>query len=880
MKNINIDSLSPMMKRYFQIKAQYEDCLLFFRLGDFYEMFFDDAETASRVLDLTLTGRDCGLKGERAPMCGVPHHAVDVYIRRLIEAGFRVAICEQLSDPATTKGMVDRDVVRVVSGGTVMEEEILDEKSSNYLLSVYSKDKAFGLAWSDISTGEFCVYEYTGEDCLDRLSDFIGSISPSEIICNERFLSEYRNLQYFKSSELRAKCYHDFAYNQSAATKKILAAFNLSSLAAFECEDKVSAVCAAGGLLEYLSQTQKRSLGQLSKITLVRDKSFMMLDSATRRNLELTSRVRDGKKQGSLLSVLDKTYTAMGARTLRRYVEQPLQDANLINKRLDAVEELVSDKLLRERLADALKNVRDLERLNGRLAYGNASPKDLLSISDSLSELPSIKAAMKGIKSAMLKDVAGGIYALEKVNAALISALDRDQITKNKNATFIRKGYDEKLDELKDVKIHSTDWMARLEAREREETGIRTLKIGCNKVFGYYFEVSKSMVDKVPYRYQRKQTLVNGERYITEELKQLEEKVYSAEMNINTIEDRIFYELKQLCYDNISALQSTAQCLSALDALLSFAAVAVANKYVKPNIGKNVRTVRISEGRHPVVEQLLDRGAYVSNDTLLDSENNRTMIITGPNMAGKSTYMRQVALIVLMAHIGCFVPAKSADIALTDRIFTRIGASDDLSGGQSTFMVEMIEVATILNYATSSSLLILDEIGRGTSTFDGLSIAWAVLEYITKNLRAKTLFATHFHELTELEGLDGIKNYRVLISQTSCGIVFLHKIASGGASQSFGIEVAALAGVCAPVIEHAKVIMRSLEEDSKRRDTNEMLLNSAQKNIATAQVSLFDGEESKVERQIRDTDVDNLTPIQALTILSDLKKQLTNDCLR
>lgn len=872
---IDKDKLSPMMKRYFQIKAQYEDCLLFFRLGDFYEMFFDDAVTASRTLDLTLTGRDCGLE-ERAPMCGVPHHAVDNYIRKLIEAGFRVAICEQLSDPATSKGMVDRDVVRVVSGGTVMEEDILDEKSSNYLLSVYSKEGAFGIAWSDISTGEFCVYEYSGDNALDRLSDFIGGISPSEIICNDRFVGEYQKLQYFKTTEKRARCYHDFAYAQSAAIKRICSTFGVSSLDAFECADKPCAVSAAGGLLEYLAQTQKRVLGQLTKMTLVRDKSFMMLDSATRRNLELTERARDGKRQGSLLSVLDKTFTPMGTRTLRRYIEQPLQDADMINKRLDAVEELVSSKLLREKLSDALKGVRDLERLNGRLAYGTATPKDLLSISDTLSELPSILSAMSGVKTPLLRGVAKGIYPLERVNATLTSALDREMAGKNKNSYFILRGFDSELDELKDVQKNAKNWLAELEAKEREATGIRTLKIGFNKVFGYYIEVSKTFVDKTPYRYQRKQTLVNGERFITDELKQLEEKILTAESTAQAIEDRIFVELKQLCIDNLSALQSSAQSLSALDALLSFANVSVANRYVKPNINKSVKAINISDGRHPVVEKLLDSGAYVANDTLLDSQENRTMIITGPNMAGKSTYMRQVALIVLMAHIGCFVPAKAADIALTDRIFTRIGASDDLSSGQSTFMVEMIEVATILNYATPSSLLLLDEIGRGTSTFDGLSIAWAVLEYITKTLRAKTLFATHFHELTELEGLDGIKNYRVLISQTAGGIVFLHKIASGGASQSFGIEVASLAGVSKPVIEHAQRIMRSLEEDSKRRDTNEMLLSSAQHSV-TAQVSLFDTERSKVERQILDTNIDNLTPIQALTILSDLKKQLTDN---
>jgi len=866
--------LSPMMKRYMQIKSQYNDCLLFFRLGDFYEMFFEDAETASKVLDLTLTGRDCGLE-KRAPMCGVPYHAVDVYIRRLIDAGFRVAICEQLSEPTKGPELVERDVVRVVSGGTLMEEEILDEKSSNYLASVYYKDKKFGLAWTDISTGEFYVFEYDGENASDKLSDMLGGIAPSEVISNEDFLSEYLNLQFFKVSELRVHCYHDYAYVLAAATKKTCEAFNVSSLAPFECEGKNSAICAAGGLLEYLAQTQKRVLGQLTKITLVRDNSFMLLDNATRRNLELTARARDGKRQGSLLSVLDKTCSAMGARTIKRYIEQPLQDEKAINLRLDAVEELVNGKLMRESIAEAMKEVRDLERLNGRLAYGNASPKDLLSICDTLITLPSIKKVLKGVKTSLLKTIDSNIYPLEDLCFELEAALDRDKVNNYKITPFIKKGYNKQLDDFKSIQTSAIEWIKSLEEREREATGIRTLKIGCNKVFGYYIEVSKSFIDKVPYRYERKQTLVNGERFITEELKNLEDKIFSADSNVQLLEDKIFFELKQLCLENLSKLQSTANALSTLDALLSFATVSASGRYVKPNISKKVKAIKIAEGRHPVVEQLLDKGAYVSNDTLLDENENRTMVITGPNMAGKSTYMRQVALIVLMAHIGCFVPAKSADISLTDRIFTRIGASDDLSSGQSTFMVEMIEVATILNYATSSSLLILDEIGRGTSTFDGLSIAWAVLEYITKTIKAKTLFATHFHELTELEGLSGIKNYRVLVSQINDKIVFLHKIAVGGASRSYGVEVAALAGVCKEVVDQAKKIMNKLETESKQRDTNQILLSTDNRS-QTEQISLFEAPESIIEKQIRETDVNNLTPMQALTILSDLKKQLTD----
>lgn len=869
---IDHNRLSPMMKRYFEMKEGYPDCLLFFRLGDFYEMFFEDAITASKTLDLTLTSRDCGLD-ERAPMCGVPHHAVDNYIRRLIDAGYRVAICEQLSDPSTTKGILERDVVRVVSSGTVMEEDILDEKTSNYLCSIFFNDKSFGIAWTDISTGEFNTYEFSGENCKDRLSDLLGSISASEIICNQDFINVYQTLQYFKSNEMRPHCYHDFAYGLQTATKKVCTFFNVATLATFECEDKHYAVSAAGGLLEYLMQTQKRTLGQLNKIVFVHDKSFMVLDNATRRNLELTARARDGKRAGSLLGVLDKTQTAMGARNLRRWIEQPLQDADRINARLDAVEELYSSKAMRETMSASLSDVRDLERLSARIAYGSATPKDLLSISDTLSAIPLIKSALKGAKSNFLKNADGNLDNLESLNAVLCAALDRELVANYKSGGFIKRGYDDTLDELRDIHNKAKQWLANLEANEREQTGIRTLKVGYNKIFGYYIEVSKSFIDKVPYRFQRKQTLVNGERYITEELKQIEEKILSAESNSISLEERIFAELKQMCHENLAKLQNCARAITAIDTVLSLSIVSATNRYVRPTINKKIKSIDIQDGRHAVVETLLNKGAYVSNDTLLDDSENRTMIITGPNMAGKSTYMRQVALIVLMAHIGCFVPAKSADIALTDRIFTRIGASDDLSGGQSTFMVEMIEVATILNYATSSSLLVLDEIGRGTSTFDGLSIAWAVLEHITKNVKAKTLFATHFHELTELEDLDGVKNYRVLVSQSNNTIVFLHKIARGGASQSFGIEVASLAGVSKPVIEHAGRIMKSLEEESKQRDTNEVLLASAKKNV-TAQMSLFESSESKIEKQLRDINVDNLTPLQALTILSDMKKQL------
>ena len=875
--DIDVNSLSPMMRRYFAIKAQYPDCLLFFRLGDFYEMFFEDAEKASRVLDLVLTGRDCGLKDRRAPMCGVPYHAVDNYIRRLIDAGFRVAICEQLSDPATTKGMLDRDVVRVVTPGTVMEEDILDEKSTNYLASVCLQGEAFGLAWTDISTGEFCVYEYGGSDWATKLSDVLSSVRPSEFVCDEDFESAWRNVPYFSSSDARPRCWQGYAYNFRTAEKKLCDALGVVTLAAFGCADKKLAVSAAGGLLEYLTQTQKRTLAQINGITYLNDDTFMLLDAATRRNLELTARARDGKKTGSLLGVLDRTRTAMGARTLRAWLERPLRDEKAINARLSAVETLVGAREARDKIAQLLGDVRDLERLAGRLAYGSASPSTLLSVSDTLNVLPALKKELGTLKDPLIKRIAADIDPLPDVASVLNAALERAERKLDKDvagAHVVARGYDETLDSLRDVKSTAQTWLKNLEQRERESTGIRNLHVGFNKVFGYYIEVTNSFLDKVPYRYQRKQTLVGAERFITDELKELETRILTAGDEAAALENKIVEELKAMTLAKLVELQRTARALAALDVLQSFAAVAVRGNYVRPVIGKKVKAIDIKEGRHPVVETLMEHGAYVPNDTLLDGDENRTIILTGPNMAGKSTYMRQVALITLMAHIGCFVPAKSAEITLTDRIFTRIGASDDLSGGQSTFMVEMIEVATILNYATSSSLLVLDEIGRGTSTYDGLSIAWAVLEYITSEIRAKTLFATHFHELTDAESFGGVKNYRVLVGEAQDKIVFLHKIARGSASQSFGVEVASLAGVKKCVIERAGRIMRELERRAEGRDSNSMLLASGGSGRQVQQTSLFDREESEVEKELKDIDPENLTPLQALTVLNDLKKKL------
>ncbi len=865
------------MKRYMEIKVEYPDCLLFFRLGDFYEMFFDDAVKASSLLDLVLTGRDCGLD-ERAPMCGVPHHAVDSYIRKLIDAGCHVAICEQLNDPSIAKGILERDVVRVITPGTLIEEDILDEKKSNYLASVYLSGDAFGLAWADISTGEFCLYEYKGVDKWEHLSDMLSSISPAEVVSNEQFVDSYKSVRYFISNDRRPHCYHNYAYNFSGATKKLCAALGVVSLEAFEASDKEYAVPAAGGLYEYLVQTQKRSLKQLRSLTFLHNKSFMLLDESTRRNLELTARIRDGKRSGSLLGVLDKTHTSQGARLLYKWICRPLQDEKQINERLDAVETLLNSRPSREAITLALKKVRDLERLCGRLAYGSARAKELIAISDTLNAVPELKTILNTLKTPLLKKINDSLYPLEKEASVLEAALEKGGPTLGKHegsGCVIKKGYSERLDELRDIRGTAKTWLTNFELREREETGIRTLKIGFNKIFGYYIEVSKSLTDKVPAHYQRKQTLVGGERYITDELKQIENKILTASAEAEILENKILDDLKEMLSQRLVMLQSTAKGIATLDVLLSFATVAATYSYAKPTIGKKIKEIKIESGRHPVVENLLSKGCYVPNDTLLDSEENRTIIITGPNMAGKSTYMRQVALIVLMAHIGSFVPAKSATISLTDRIFTRIGASDDLSGGQSTFMVEMIEVATILNYATQSSLLILDEIGRGTSTYDGLAIAWAVLDHITSKIRAKTLFATHFHELTDAESFGGVKNYRVLVTENEDKVIFLHKIVRGSAPRSFGVEVASLAGVKPDVIENAKQILLELEKQAQWRDSNSMLM-AASDRLSSKQIGLFDVEESEVEKCIRDLNPDNLTPMQALAILVDLKKKLNN----
>lgn len=860
-----------MMRRYLEIKEQYKDAILLFRLGDFYEMFFDDAVTASDFLNLTLTGRDCGLE-ERAPMCGVPYHAVDNYIKKLIDGGFKVAICEQLNTPEEVqKGkQLDRDVVRVITAGTVVEDSLLPEKDNNYIASVYVSDKGFGLAWADMSTGEFCLFENDAKN-PDVLDDVLASISPCQTIINSK--GDGIVLNSVMSGRLkRPETYFDWAFSFDNAEKTLLKQLGVKTLEPFECADKKLAISAGGALVEYMLQTGKRDLSHINKINFVRNDSFMLIDVNTRRNLELTETMHEGKRFGSLLWLLDKTVTSMGARLIKNWIEKPLVSAKSISARLNAVEAIANDKENLSYLRESLRGIRDIERLSARIAYGNTNPRDLISIGETLKALPLVKSVAKCFDDKNITKIANTIVTNDKLSDKIFAAIDEKAGASIKDGQFIKEGFDKRLDEYRNAKKEGTVWLANLEAAEKENTGIKNLKVGYNKIFGYYIEVSKSQVDMVPLRYQRKQTLVGGERYVTEELKEIENRILGSEENAVKLELAIFEDLVQELKTHIDEFLQSAKAVQTIDVLQSFATVALSNNYVKPVVSDKIKHISIKNGRHPIVEAVAKSTAFVPNDTNLDEKENRCMIITGPNMAGKSTYMRQVALITLMAQIGSFVPADSAEISLTDRIFTRVGASDDISLGQSTFMVEMVEVATILNNATDKSLLILDEIGRGTSTIDGLSIAWAVIEEISRNIGAKTLFATHFHELSELEGvLDGVKNFQILIKEIGGTIVFLHKIVRGSASKSFGIEVAELAGIPKNVVTRAKTIMRQLEEIDINRDTNSIMMTA--KGGKQKQISLFDerSDDNEIVKILKDTNIENVSPVQAFAILLDLK---------
>ena len=853
-------ALSPMMKFYLTLKEKYSDALLFFRLGDFYEMFFEDAKIASKELDLTLTGRDCGLE-ERAPMCGVPFHAADGYIAKLVQKGYKVAICEQLTEPEQGK-LVERDVVRVVTPGTVIEDNILDDKKNNYLACIFACDKCYALSWIDVSTGEFNTFQSEYSD-FSSIEDVLATFSPTEIIANEYAAEQAKDLSSIRVGRLpKFQKYYEWAFDYDTARNALLKQFGLTTLSKFEFEDKKYAVCAAGALMNYVNDTQKRSLAHISSIRYVQNNKYLIMDNNCRRNLEICENTRDSSKKATLLWVLDKTRTNMGARNLRRWLEQPLRDSKAINARLDSVEELVGNTRMRTNLYEMLADIRDIERLTSKVAYGNPTPKDLLALGLSLKALPPVKQLLSNAKSSMLCEIRDNIYLLEDTAQKLVDAIDDNPPALMKDGGYIKEGYCKELDELRHAGSLGKQWLANLETQEKESTGIKNLKVGYNKVFGYYIEVSKTNVDKVPYRYQRKQTLTTGERYITQELKEIEEKLLGAKENALEIESRIFEELKLDLLKVIAQLQSTSKAIAYCDSLLSLAVVAISNNYVKPTINDTIEGITIKSGRHPVVESLMKNNEFVPNDTELDCCQNRTMIITGPNMSGKSTYMRQVALITLMAHVGSFVPAKSASISITDRIFTRIGASDDLAYGQSTFMVEMVEVATILQNATFRSLLILDEIGRGTSTFDGMSIARAVLEDVNNRIRCKTLFSTHYHELTEMEDcLDGVKNFKILASEVDKGVVFLHKIARGGTNKSFGIEVAKYAGIPQNVIKRAKEISKLLESNPL----------TTQKKTQIDDNNLFEmSKDAELKDVISKIDIENITPMQAICKLAEL----------
>ena len=859
--------LTPMMQQYMEVKSKYKDCILFYRLGDFYEMFFDDALTASRELELTLTGRDCGLS-ERAPMCGVPYHAVETYLDRLIEKGYKVAICEQMEDPALAKGLVQRDVIRVVTPGTVIESGMLDERSNNFLLSVCFSGEKAGLAFADVSTGEFFVHQV--EDAGRTLADEVTRISPVEIIASDLVrLREYVNRDDLSMSERPGTT---FQYQNASET--LCKHFHLQDLSPLGLTDDYRlAAQAAGALMRYLDETQKNALEHITELRIYQGGDTMLLDRNTRRNLELTESLRSRTKKGSLLWLMDKTSTAMGGRLLRSWIEQPLVNREEILRRLDAVEEFTSQHVLTMTLSEELQGVYDVERLLSKVSYKSLNARDCLSLCASLKKVPGIRNLLSGAQSQGVQAVYALLDPLEDLTGLLERAIHPDAPPVISEGGIIRDGYSAILDEYRSAATNGKQWIVDLEAKEREATGIKNLRIQYNRVFGYYIEVTKSYYDMVPMRYQRRQTLANSERYITPELREIEQKIVGAQEQSVRLELQLFTEIREKIAGEIVRIQHTAQGLKTLDALLSLAKVAVSNHYVRPEINQD-GSLEIIEGRHPVVEQTMQEGGFVPNDAVMDQDQARMLIITGPNMAGKSTYMRQVALITLMAHLGSFVPAKSAKIPIVDRIFTRVGASDDLASGQSTFMVEMSETAYILRNATRHSLIILDEIGRGTSTFDGLAIAWAVVEYLCDPARvgAKTLFATHYHELSELEGhVEGVQNYCISVKEHGEDVIFLRKIVRGGADKSFGIHVARLAGVPHPVLVRAHEIQARLDVS----DVNKIGQNILEEGTAreNEQVSLFDVGKTEIINELQNLDVMALTPIDAMNKLFLLREK-------
>ncbi len=863
-------ALSLMMRHYLETKEKYKDCILFYRLGDFYEMFFDDAEKVSKLLDLTLTGKDCGLE-DRAPMCGIPYHAADVYISKLVSMGEKVAICEQLSDPKEAgRGLVERDVVRVVSAGTLIDDTMLDEKKNNYIACLFKSGDTIAAAWTDITTGEFSAMEFTGSSAVEDVVNQLVTLSVAEVICNEEMLLSARDLKEIKHNLLPAfSCYVPWAFNVKHAEKNLLEQFETRSLAAYGIAGKENCIAAAGALIEYLRETQKHSLNNINSIQIVNREQYMVLDSIAVRNLELLRSNAEGKKYGSLLWLLDKTRTGMGARLLNQMILSPLKEIDKIEYRQEGVSELFNASVVRMGLAETLREVKDIERLSGKISNGNFSPRDCVALAASLNAIPSVKFQLTGFSSKILTDIDGNLLDMKILADLLTSAITDNPPALMKDGGYIREGFNKELDELRMIGSNGKELILQIEAREKERTGIKNLKVGYNRVFGYFIEISNSFRDKVPDDYIRKQTLTTGERFITQELKELEEKILTSSEKSLKLEARLYNDLLDILSQNISKLKKISGALALLDCLVAFATVAKERRYCRPKMVESGGQLTITEGRHPVVEAI-SKERFVPNDTLLDNEENRSAVITGPNMAGKSTYMRQVALIVLMAHMGCFVPAKEATIPITDRIFTRVGASDNLIFDQSTFMVEMTEVASILLHATKDSLLILDEVGRGTSTYDGLSIAWAVIEFLTEKIRAKTLFATHYHELTELENrIEGVKNYKITVREMNGAVVFLRKIARGGANRSFGIEVAALAGVPKEITARAKGILKTLEKN-----------DIAKGHILSAEETEEEPHErtlSEAEKILAETDLNTLSPMQALLLLSDLKEKVKSE---
>ncbi len=821
---------SPMMQKYLETKEEYKDCILFYRLGDFYEMFFDDAILVARELEITLTGKDCGQE-ERAPMAGVPHHAAEMYIAKLVNKGYKVAICEQLEDPKTTKGIVKRGVIRVVTPGTVVESNMLEERKNNYIMSIFKSGIYFGISICDISTGEFYSAEIRDNNNFPMLLDEIARYTPSELVVNNMMADCTEEMEKIKE---RFENIYITRFNDKFFTSEIgnlelrFSIVNNNGKKIENFQEKTLAISSIHALVEYIEETQKTTLDHINKIVVYQLSRYMALDINARRNLEIIEKMRDKSKKGTLLWVLDKTSTSMGGRCLRRWLNDPLVDVLEINKRLDAVKELKDNVILRGDIVEHLKKVYDIERLAGKMAYGNANARDMITLKNSLLKLPEVKKCLESCKTDLLKELANNLDELQDIYQLIDKAIVDDPPMTIKDGGIIKLGYNDEIDTLKTAQTEGKNWLIKLESEEREKTGIKNLKIGFNKVFGYFIEVTKSYLDQVPERFIRKQTLANSERYITEELKNLENQILGAEEKVVNLEYNAFVEIREEISKNVKRLQKTSEVISNLDVLTSFAEVAEDMNYCMPEVNSS-GIIDIKNGRHPVIEKILGPGSFVENDSYLDKQDNRLSIITGPNMAGKSTYMRQVALITLMAQVGSFVPAQTARIGVVDKIFTRVGASDDLSMGQSTFMVEMMEVATILKEATSNSLVILDEIGRGTSTYDGLSIAWAVAEFIADREKcgAKTLFATHYHELTELENrLEGVKNYSIAVKEKGEDIIFLRKIVKGGTDESYGIHVARLAGVPKAVTQKADEILRSLERKNiltgkKRRQTRQ-----------------------------------------------------------